>query len=109
MKKILFCAWRLLAVASFVLFPLHQTFASFDDTQYSWYRDAIETLQNDGLIDGIGDGKYGPDLPITRAEILTILLRSSETKLPELNPGQCFPDVQTNKWYHQYICGANLL
>ncbi len=92
-----------------ILFSLNVTFASFNDTQYSWYRDSIEKLQDDGLVDGIGDGNYGPELAITRAEILTILLRASETEVPELSPGPCFVDVQTNKWYHQYICGAYTL
>lgn len=44
---------------------------------------------------------------MTRAEILTLLLRASNTTLPEIGTERCFPDVDPNMWYHKYICNAS--
>lgn len=59
---------------------------------------------------GVGENKFGTELAITRAEILTILLRASNTTLPPITTTEtCFLDVNINMWYHPYICGANTL
>ncbi len=100
MKKILSLLFSLLFIT--------QSFAvEFTDIEYSWYKDSILDLQEQGLTDGYWDGRYGTENHITRAEILTILLRASNTVIPEneIIP-ECFPDVDTNMWYHKYICTA---
>lgn len=33
-------------------------FADFSDIEYSWYRDSIETLANEKVIGGYGDGTF---------------------------------------------------
>lgn len=48
-------------------------FASFPDTELSFYRDSIEQLASEGIISGYDDGRFGPDNTITRAEMLKIL------------------------------------
>ena len=58
---------------------------------------------------GYGDGRYGPENDITRAELLTILLRANNVTLPEIGTEKCFPDVNANVWYHRYICAASQL
>lgn len=55
------------------LFPIQSFAATFTDTDLSYYRGSIETLANEGIISGYGDGRFGPDNTITRAEILKIL------------------------------------
>ncbi len=85
------------------------TFGDFTDIEYSWYRDSVLNLQNQWLTNGYGDGTYGVENSITRAEILTILLRASAITLPEIGTEKCFPDVDPNIWYHRYICAANKL
>ncbi len=40
-----------------------------------WYSNAIEWAAANGVVNGIGDGKFGPDLSITREQIATILYR----------------------------------
>lgn len=84
-------------------------FADFTDIEYSFYRDAVLNLQNQWLTNGYGDGSYGVENNITRAEILTLLLRASAITLPEIGAEKCFPDVDQNLWYHRYICAANKL
>jgi hypothetical protein len=75
----------------------------FRDTDLSHYRDSIETLESEGVISGYGDGRFGPDNTITRAEILKVLL-GSKGITPVAPEARCFPDVIVNKWYHAYIC-----
>lgn len=84
-------------------------FAAFTDTQYSWYRDAIGALEGDGIIHGTSEGIFSPDLLVSRAEILTMLLKTAEVKLPETQKESCFPDVAITTWYHPFICGAHTL
>ena len=49
------------------------TFTDVPDGQ--WYSKAIEWAVADGVVNGIGDGKFGPDRSITREQIATILYR----------------------------------
>ncbi len=81
-------------------------FADFSDIEYSWYRDSIETLANEKVIGGYGDGTFWPEKPITRAEILKIILQVSGNGIGETPLKKCFPDVSVNMWYHGYICRA---
>jgi polyhydroxybutyrate depolymerase len=92
-----------------LLFSLNEALADFTDIEYSWYRDSILNLQNQWLTNGYGDGRYGVENNITRAEILTLLLRASNIPLPEVSTEKCFPDVDPTMWYHRYICAASAL
>ena len=91
------------------LFFFSFTFADFSDIEYSWYKDAILSLQSQWLANGYGDGRYGTENNITRAEILTILLRASNITIPDAPTEKCFPDVEQTMWYHRYICAAHNL
>ncbi len=88
---------------------LQPVFATFTDIEYSWYKDSILNLETQWLTNGYGDGRYGTENNITRAELLTILLRASNTPIPETVAEKCFPDVDTAMWYHRYICTAHSL
>lgn len=93
----------------FVLCAFTNVFAEFNDIEYSWYKDAILNLSTQWFTQGYGDGRYGTENNITRAEILTILLRASAITLPKIPDEKCFPDVDTKMWYHKYICAAHQL
>jgi len=64
---------RRILIFILALFPLQSFAATFTDTELSHYRDSIEILASEGVISGYGDGRFGPDNTITRAEILKIL------------------------------------
>ncbi len=85
------------------LFPIQSFAATFTDTELSYYRGSIETLASEGIISGYGDGRFGPDNTITRAEILKILFWAKWVS-PASTEKRCFPDVAVTKWYHPYIC-----
>ena len=42
-----------------------------------WYSDAIEWAADNGIVNGVGDGRFNPDGKITREQIATILHRFS--------------------------------
>ncbi len=43
-----------------------------------WYSDAIEWAAANGVVNGVGDGKFAPDQSITRAQIAAIIMRYCE-------------------------------
>ena len=48
--------------------------ADFSDVaEGAWYRDAVEWAAETGLITGYGDGRFGPDDPVTREQLAVIL------------------------------------
>lgn len=48
----------------------------FTDLGDSWNKDQIEAAAKAGIINGVGEGSFAPDKNSTRAEALTVLLRS---------------------------------
>lgn len=56
-----------------------------------WYSNAIEWAAENGVVNGIGGGKFGPDRSITREEIATILYRYSGSP-PVQSSLNAFPD-----------------
>jgi hypothetical protein len=49
---------------------------AFTDIGDSWNKDQIESAAKAGIINGAGEGSFAPDKNSTRAEALTVLLRS---------------------------------
>lgn len=47
---------------------------------------AIEWMKERGITAGIGDGRYGPDLPVTRAQMAAFLYRAFENPLSPKPP-----------------------
>ncbi len=43
-----------------------------------WYTDAIRWAQAEGILTGYGDGRFGPNDPVTRQDMVTILWRYAE-------------------------------
>jgi uncharacterized membrane protein YgcG len=46
-----------------------------DVTGGAWYEDAVKWASANGLVNGYGDGQFGPDDVITREQMATILVR----------------------------------
>jgi ubiquitin len=70
--------------------------AAFDDVNANaYYAKAVEWARANGVVSGIGNNLFAPDLPITRQDFTVILLRYAEyvgVKLPEAREYESFLD-----------------
>ncbi|HHV62462.1 MAG TPA: S-layer homology domain-containing protein [Firmicutes bacterium] len=69
------------------------------DIEYSWARDAIEPLVEEGIISGYPDGTFKPEATITRAEFAKIVARAFAIRS---GGQQAFKDVKDG-WAKAYI------
>ena len=56
--------------------PWNSGNTSFTDvTRNAWYADAVSWAYNKGLMEGYGNGKFGPNDPLTREQMAAVLYR----------------------------------
>ncbi len=79
-----------------VLSLIQPVFASFNDVQNHWAKDAIERL----IIKGYPEGTFKPQNPITRVEFATII--NSLLKLRNASD-IAYKDVKQSDWYYQQV------
>ena len=72
--------------------------SDFTDLTQDWYKDAIAWAQEKQVVNGIGDGKFGPDGNVTREQVATILHR--------LAGGTCGMEVLFTSIYDQQLTDA---
>lgn len=81
---------------TFGLFAVMGEDRSFSDTTGHWAESSIEIMTTKRIASGVGDGKFEPDAPVTRAEFAALLAHSME--LQELRT-LSFADVPGDAWY----------
>ena len=78
--------------------PADQYHGYFSDVPAGqWYTVSVERLHELGITSGLGDGRYGPDLPVSRAEMAAFLVRAFN--LPVAATTGSFVDVPVAEWY----------
>ena len=61
--------------------PVIRSGMPFSDVKESdWYAKAISWAESLGIVNGYGDGRFGPNDPITREQLATILYRYAQHK-----------------------------
>lgn len=90
------------AVLVCFLFLIQNTFADFADTNGHAYEEAIQFVQDEGIVQGYADGTFRPDAPINRAEFVKIIV---EAALSDEDGSDCFPDVRS-EWFAPFVCTA---
>ena len=61
--------------------PAADTETNFDDVaDGTWYTDAVRWAASRGIVNGYGDGCFGPADPLTREQMLAILYRYASDK-----------------------------
>jgi hypothetical protein len=61
--------------------PANETGADFTDVaDGSWYADAVTWAKTNGIVDGYGNGRFGPNDEITREQTALILMRYAQYK-----------------------------
>lgn len=101
---------------SFLLLPFTSSNASnFPDVPDDhYYLEAIEWAADEGIVQGYGDGTFGPSNTLTRAEFVKVVLEAKYDMEEEygLNKEEAcfvnppFPDVQHGDWFFSYTCLA---
>lgn len=81
-----------------------------------WYTGAVKWASANGIVGGYGDGRFGPDDPITREQMASILYRYSQYKEYDLSASgslSAFPDAgQTSSYARdpmQWAVGSGLI
>ena len=65
-----------------------------DGAHDHWAKDAIDTLSRLGIIHGYPDGTFRPDAPITREEIVVMILRILEAAGLPQSADRSFSDLE---------------
>ncbi len=73
---------------------------TFSDIADSWAKNEIEVMASKGLINGVGNNKFVPDAQITRADFITLLVRTLELKAEFAGN---FNDVKTTDYYYDAV------
>ena len=74
-----------------------------DVADESWYRDAVGTVYAQGLMTGVAEDAFAPELPASRGMVVSILHRLSGS--PATNAA-IFDDVSPDDWYGQAVAWA---
>ena len=69
----------------------------------AWYATAVNTLASLGIVTGYGNGQFGPDDSITRAQFTTIAMRFANLDTSGEN---IFTDVSEDDWFYEFVVGA---
>ncbi len=82
-------------------------YSDVNTASYSWASDAILALTNAGIVSGYGDGTFGPEKSLTRAEFMKMLVNACG--LADVTATCSFTDVEKDAWYYVYIASAEKL
>ena len=66
----------------------------------SWYYEAVRSALKNGLMNGTSAHTFSPDMPMTRAMLVTILWRMAGQPSAKTSP---FTDVVSGSWYAQAV------
>src|SRR5690554_385230 len=105
---------KILAVTYELESPKESTKQSqFSDTEDHWAKEYIAALSENKIISGYPDGTFQPERPITRAEMVTMLIRLLKVGLEDeeytQNLSPTFSDVEEDFWaFRQIELGARL-
>ena len=98
-------AVALLALVPVLPAPIVATAPFADVPSYSEFAEDIQALADDGIVNGIAPGLFGPWQPATRAELAKIVLLASGREVSS-SGSNSFVDVPAGAWYAPYIASA---
>ena len=70
----------------------------------AWYAEAVQWAARLGITGGVGNDRFGPDLPCTRSQIVTFLWRAAGSPEPKGAAGMS--DVDENSFYAKAVAWA---
>lgn len=82
--------------------PVTVTFS--DVPEDAWYARAVQSLASLGIVSGVGDGRFLPDRPITRAEFMVLAMGFAK---PAAGDAKAFSDVRESDWFYDAVTNAS--
>ncbi len=67
---------------------------------------AIENMQRQGVMVGVGNGNFAPEMPLTRAMLTQIIYNMRNGSEDIDNPATTFSDVPEDTWYSRAVAWA---
>ena len=78
-----------------------------DLTEAEWARKPIEALAKEGIVEGIGDGKFAPNDTVSNEEYIKMILGAFD--LVKDGASADFDDVAKDRWSYIYLASAKEL
>ena len=103
MKKIVSIVLALTMVFALAIPALASNYTDVADD--AWYAEAVETLREKEIMNGVGNGKFGPDETFTRAQLATVLYRMAGS--PAVTGEDSFTDTESDTWYSDAVLWAS--
>lgn len=100
MSTVLFLS---IIVLSFSYCFAAQSAQFIDINETDWYYEWVVMAAELGIMNGIGDNLFAPNMPLSRAMMVTILWRLVDSPLVD---GKQFIDVYEGSWYHNAVTWA---
>ncbi len=74
----------------------------FNDVhEEAWYREAVEFMYENGLMNGMKEDSFAPEETVSRAMVVTILYRLAGS--PEVTGTTQFTDLEAGNWYEDAV------
>ena len=71
----------------------------------AWYAQGVDYVLAKGLMNGVGDNRFAPDAPLTRAQIVTILFRLAGSPDTGIQSSH-YRDISDGQWYTKAVIWA---
>lgn len=72
-----------------------------DMAENAWYIPSVQHVYFTGRMNGVGEGRFAPNNPMTRAELVTVLYRIAGS--PEVEAKNPFEDVPEGSYYYNAV------
>jgi len=84
----------------------------FSDVQNNiWYTDAVKWAANNSIVVGYGNGKFGPDDPVTKEQLAALIYRTQQSSgktPPSTGTGKSFTDAdKISNWAKDAVNALN--
>lgn len=103
MKKVVAMILVLIMALSFTAAVPKNELSFTDVPKGHFFEKYINKLRELNITNGIGNGAFGFNKEITRAEFLTFLIRLQGIELDKTPNAEMFKDVQADDWFYPYI------
>lgn len=82
---------------------------NFNDMTKHWSSSYVDLLTQAGVIAGFPDQTYRPELPLTRAEVVTMLVKAFSKNYKAFKPSALPLDVRPDDWHYDFMSYAAYL